>query len=822
MSGARAAARPASGRVRGAALLVLALLAAGGAPAPARASAPGASLALLGDETVAGTDDARALFVNPAAIGQRHVSGHWLGYARTVGGEEAYATMAAYRRLGFGYARGLDRSHAYALGFSLGGERFRLGWTSTLRAQAAPRAERDLEGQAGLLCRPSPWLSLGGRAANVFEPSVAGARLPREYTLGLGLRPLALARERAHDAGLRWTLLGEVALEEGGSNESARVSAGAAIEPVPGLEVRLMAQGHGAYSAGLTLRGVRGSGAATQGRVRGERAYESYGLGSHASEERTALTGRRERRVALVRASGLLADQALGGGLLGGVGGQPAAGLHRQLERSLEDPLTRGVFLELSGVAGMAQLEELRPRIQRLTQAGKPVVAFLPYGGGRGDLYLASAASRIYASPAAEFMGLGLRVERRYYRRALERFGMRLDRASVGDFKSAYRTYAADSTPRADSVVLQHLLTQRQKLFVNAITAGRGIEESRLLPVLDGREHPPAVLARLGVIDSVGWREQALAELGRLTGLGAKPRTVDLRRVPEARASWATPRRIAVVYAGGAIVEGRSGSSALDGDVMGDQTVAAQLERAFKAPDVEAVVLRIESPGGSASASHSLDHAVERIRREAKKPLVVSMGSLAASGGYFMSLHADRVFANRHTVTGSIGVVLVKPSFEGAYAKLGVRQQDFERGEFMRGLSFARDWGPREQASADSAVRRHYRTFVERVMDGRGLDNMEAYGYAQGRAWMGEDAAQRKLVDGIGGLEAAITEARRLGGVPERERISLLEFHHPRGSFLERMVRGWVRDRLAEAFSLPDLARAQARVDDLIEAMAGE
>ena len=658
---------------------------------------------------------------------------------------------------------------------------------------------------------------------HVLEPLVGGERLPRAYTMGLGLRPLALVRERAHDVGLRLTLQGDVTLEEGGSHESARVRVGAALEPIPGLELRFTARDHGAFTAGLTLRGVRGSGSAAGGREQGDRAYESYAISSHAGEERTALASRRERRVAVVRMAGTLSDQPLGDGLLGGGGaGLPSAGQHGQLERALEDPLTRAVFLELSGVAGMAQLEELRPRVERLTRAGKPVVAFLQYGGGRGDLYLASAATRVYASPAAEFMGLGLRAERRFYRHALARFGIRMDRASVGDYKSAYRNYSVDSMPPADTLVLQRLLTQRQKLFVDAVTSGRGIPEERLLPILDGREYPVEALARLGVLDSVLWREDAFAELGRLAGLGNKPRAVDLRRAPQARVRWATPRRIAVVYAGGAIVEGRSGSNLFDGDVMGDQTVAAQLQQAFKSPEVKAVVLRVESPGGSASASYLLDHTVERLRREAGKPLVVSMGSVAASGGYFMSLHADRILANRHTITGSIGVVFVKPSFESAYAKMGVRQQDFERGAFMRGLSIARDWGPREQASADSAVRRHYRTFVERVAGGRGLESEEAYANAQGRAWMGEDALERELVDGIGGLEQALADARRLVGIPAGEKIALIEYRHPRGSFFERLLRRQVHERLAELLALPEWSGAQARADDWVEDIASE
>jgi protease-4 len=185
-----------------------------------------------------------------------------------------------------------------------------------------------------------------------------------------------------------------------------------------------------------------------------------------------------------------------------------------------------------------------------------------------------------------------------------------------------------------------------------------------------------------------------------------------------------------------------------------------------------------------------------------------------------MALHADKIYADKHTVTGSIGVVYVKPSLEGAYAKLGVRQDDFDRGDYMRGLSYARDWRAREQAAADSSIRRTYRTFVDRVRDGRKLETFEANGYAQGRAWLGEDAAERKLIDGIGGLEAAIGEARRLGGVTAGERISLLEFRRPRGSFLERFASGLVRSELDGLLRMPDLDVAQARADDWLEELA--
>jgi protease-4 len=790
---------------------------AGPGPAHGSALTPAQPLLLYGDESVASTDDARAYLTNPAAIGQRYPSELLLAWARHDAEHEWNTGVGTWRRLAFGFTRQRDTSQSYGLGFSAGGPHLRLGWSGYVLVAGQPQRERDLDDRLGLLARPTPWGSFGFTVAHLFEPEFRGRRLSREYTLGAGLRPLAWWRELAGGAGTRFTLTGDVTMVDDGDWAQSRVRVCASLEAFRGIELRATAGDHRSLAFGVTLRGVGASASAAQARADGDRAYESYALSAHAGEDRALVVPRARQRVALVRMAGPLADEALGGGLLGGGGARPSAPVQRQLERALRDPLTRGVFLELDGVTGMAQLEELRPRLVRLKDAGKPVVAWMQYGGSRGDLYLASAASRAYASPAAEFRGLGLRAERRYYKRALANLGIKVDRVSVGEFKSAYRNLSVDSTPPADTVVIQRLLTQRQELFVHTVTSGRRLALERLLPVLDGRDYDGRALARAGVIDSVGWREDALAELGRLAALGAKPRTVDLLRAPEARVRWNEPARIAVVYAGGAIVDGKSGNDALDGGVMGDQTITAQLERAFHTRGVKAIVLRVESPGGSSGASYLMDHAVERLRRETGKPVVVSMGSVAASGGYFMSVHANRIYADKNTVTGSIGVLFLKPSFEGMYAKLGVRQDDFDRGDYMRALSPARDWRPRDQASADSSIKRLYRTFVDRVSDGRKLDRLEVMARAQGIPWLGEDAADYKLIDGIGGLDAAISEARRLGGIPANEKISLLEFHHPRGSLLERVVGAWFQGVAAEQLRIHDVTLAQARAEDWVD-----
>ena len=452
----------------------------------------------------------------------------------------------------------------------------------------------------------------------------------------------------------------------------------------------------------------------------------------------------------------------------------------------------------------MAQIEELRPRLARLRAAGKPVVAFMEYGVGRADLYLAGACDRIVVAPEVSPDPLGLRAERRYYRGLLAGWGVRIDRTSHGKYKSAFRNYSVDSTSDADREATERGLDESQELFVSALVADRGMDRERLLGVLDGRPWRANDLRQAGLIDSVGYREEALAVLGRLCGLGEKPRQVALARCPEARREWAVPAPVAVVYASGGIEPGTSGGDLLMGPSMGSETVIAQLERAFAHPGVKAVVLRVESPGGSALASDLIHHATLRLKRETRKPLIVSMGGVAGSGGYCISVGGDRIYADRYTRTGSIGVVTLKPSFEQFYAQHGVRQDDFERGAWMRGGSGNRDWTAADQAVADSATLRFYHRFVELVAADRGMTWDEADAVAQGRVWMGEDAVERKLVDQIGGLEDAVAEARRRAHVPQGARIQLIEYRRPGPGLLQRLIGRTVGEAWRDATRMPE------------------
>ena len=789
------------------------------APSPAAAApTPELPVPLFGNESVAATDGAWGFVINPAVGGLRYPAELLIALTDLEPTGRLYRGAWTRRGVGLAGSTLTDGPRSWTLAFGGGQDRLRMG-TSVTRLRE-PGGTRATDYTIGVLSRPVPWLSLGAVGEHLTQPSFTGARLGRNYTIGLGLRPLALSRPKAHAWGTRLTLTADVLMAEDASRRQARVRVGGELELVPGLALRAAVQDHGGFQLGLGLLGARAGyhGSAAYDRDH-HRLAATHALSLHQGEERSVFTGPKLRRVAVVRVGGVLGDDALSGFTLtgGSAATTPVAPLHRTLERALEDPLTRGVLLDLRGVGNMAQIEELRPRVARLRQAGKPVVAYLESGGGRGDLYLAAACDRVVAGEEAYFAGLGLRAERRYYRRLLADWGVRVDRSSTGRYKSAYRNFSVDSTPPADRELIERSLDTSQELFVSAVAADRRMDRARLLTVLDGRRWPTRQLQQAGLVDSIGYREDALRVLGRLARLGDRPRTVNLARLPAVERAWTVPGRIAVVYASGAIETGRSGNDLLMGPYMGAETVVRQLERAFHDPAVRAVVMRVESPGGSGLASNLIDHAVQRLKRETPKPFIVSMGSVAGSGGYYIASHGDRIFADRYTRTGSIGVLTLKPSLEGWYAKHEVREDDFERGRYMRGTSSARDWDAEMQATADSAIADYYRGFVAKVADGRGLAWAQVDSVAQGRVWMGEDALRHRLVDEIGGLEAAIAEARRRAGIPAGEKIRLVEYRRPRPPFWERLAGSAVSTVWARSFHVPEPGAVYYLADDDVQ-----
>ena len=772
----------------------------------------------FGDESVAATDDASGYLVNPAAGGLRYPRELSLVFGGHAPGTQRIAAIGSIGGFGAWASRQPDHEQRYGLALRGGDDALRIGASALLRVSEVT-GEHVWDTTLGLLSRPQPWLSLGATLAHPGQPGYEGVRLVREYTLGVGVRPLALSRPRAYTWGPRLTLTTDVLLREDGDRSQVRARFGAEIEPLPGLALRGTFEDRGRAQASVMVRAPWWGLRLHRAGADGERPQlEQVGLSLHAGEDRTVLVSPPDLRVARVVVAGGLADESKQGpSLAGGPATVAAAPIHRSLERALEDPLTRGVLLELDGASGMAQLEELRPRIARLRAAGKPVVAYLEQGGGRGDLYLAAACDGVVATEEAQFAALGLRVEKRYWRRFLADLGVRVDRASVGAYKSAFREYSVDSLPPADRESIEHQLDQVQEQFVSTVVADRRMPRARLETLLDGRAWTSADLVQAGLIDSVGYREDALALLGRLAGLGARPRVIDPAAHPAAREAWTVPGRVAVVYASGGIDMGDSGHDLLSGAVLGSRTFERQLRAAFATPGVEAVVLRVDSPGGSVVASNLMLHAIERATARWKKPLVVSMAGTAASGGYYISMTGKPIVADRMTRTGSIGVLFSKSSFEGFYQKHHIREDVLERGDAMRGWSTAHDWDAAAQASADSGIGRSYRVFVGKVARARGMTVAAVDSAAQGRVWLGEDALRLGLIDRIGGLEDAIRLARQAAGIPEGERILPVEFRRPPPALIERVLGSLVRDAVTREFGVRSSDGPQYRLNDDLE-----
>ena len=790
------------------ALAPVAIALAAAVPAAA-VPTPGQPELITGSESVATTDVASAALFNPAWIGARYPGELQFTWSRFPGGGRIQHLLLARRSVELIGTRIRDGENFYGVGYAGGNERLRFG--SVQGVSRSRSGDRTSDTRMGLLSRPVPWFALGVTADHVFQPELDGRRLTRLWTGGVGLRPLALARPGRAAWSDRVVLSADVIYPEGGTRAQSRLRFGAELEPARGFALRGSIEDHGGWHAGVVLRSPRMTLASHRAYAPGgAQRYTNYSVSMHEGEERSALSAGAERRVGTLPIAGVLGDESLSGpALMGGPSLTSVRPVREQLERALDDPLTRGMLLELNGVSGMAQIEELRPRIARLRAIGKPVVAYMEYGGGRGDLYLASACDRVVASPSAEFGALGIRIERRYYRRFFADLGLRVERSSTGRYKSAYRGYSVDSTGAADREATEHSLDVSQELFVSAVTADRRMDRARLLTLLDGREWVSSELQKAGLIDSVGYREDALKLLGGLAGLGSHPSTVHLAETPAARTEWTRREPIAVVYASGDIGTGRSGNDLLNGPYMGSVTITRQLEAAFRRRGVRAVVLRVDSPGGSALASDLIRHAAERLQRETGKPLIVSMGGTAASGGYEISIPGKTLFCDRYTRTGSIGVLTIKPSLEGFYSKHGIRQDDFERGRYMGGWSTARDWTAEFQASADSAIGRVYREFVAQVARARRRSWDEVHAVAQGRVWMGEDALARGLVDRIGGIDDAIAEARQRAGVTAGEKIRLVEYRRPRPGLIGRLIGSVAREAWAEN-RMPDFNEVRA------------
>ena len=507
-------------------------------------------------------------------------------------------------------------------------------------------------------------------------------------------------------------------------------------------------------------------------------------------------------------------------------------GLRLALERAAHDDRIAGVHLRVGAPGyGWAKAEDLREALAEFRAGGKFVYAFTSITDELG-YYVALSADSLFLLPNSAIEMNGFRVETPFVQEMFEKLGVEPQVEAIGVYKSAADMFRRTNMSEPDREATRAILDGIYGRFVSAVTEARGVDRARLEASLDQGVYLSRDLLALGLVD----RELQDAQVRRLAvarALDAEPGSlspsdvevhlVDIRdyaaTLPEGpRDAEGT---IGLVYAVGAITSGESGYDPLFGRTIGAETMKRVLAEVGEDGSLDAVVLRVDSPGGDAIASEEIWGAVGELQRAV--PVVVSMGDVAASGGYYMSAGADAIVASPSTLTGSIGVFGILFNAGELYDRIGIDWDVLETNPAADFPTSTRPLSEEERATFRELIEHTYRTFVGRVAEGREMTEPEVDAVAQGRVWSGADAAERGLVDRVGGLEAALAAAKEAAGMDPDAAVTL-HVYPRRESILDRMRDAMYLRQLGAARAGAPSTRERAAVlalGDLVQGLTG-
>jgi protease IV len=460
------------------------------------------------------------------------------------------------------------------------------------------------------------------------------------------------------------------------------------------------------------------------------------------------------------------------------------AELTTTLDRAAQDDSVAGIVAQVGSPSGMARAQELRDAIARFRSGKKFALAFTDTFGEAGNAsvayYLASAFDEIWMQPSGDLWLAGVVLEAPFIRGTLDKLAIEPVFGQRYEYKNAMNFFTERKFTAAHREAMEKLKDSWFGQIVRGIAQGRHISNESVRAAVDhapllGRE---AVETKL--IDGLAYRDEvAQKALARAGGAELLPLARYRSRLGEPGGKHA----FALVYGVGEVIRGRSESNPLlDTDIMGAETVGAALRAAAADSGIEAIVFRVDSPGGSYVASDTIWREVSNARR-AGKPVVVSMGNLAGSGGYFVALSADKIVAQPGTITGSIGVLAGKFVLSGLFDKLGLSFDEVHAGEHALFWDPNRAFSIAERERFEAYLDRIYDDFTQKVAQGRRLPRERVLEIARGRIWSGEDAKGLGLIDELGGLETAVRLARQEAKIPASESIRLVPFPRPKSFF---------------------------------------
>jgi len=458
------------------------------------------------------------------------------------------------------------------------------------------------------------------------------------------------------------------------------------------------------------------------------------------------------------------------------------------LRKAANDERIDGVYLDVANpVMGYGIARELHDALGEVRAAGKPCVAYSEVWT-TGSWYVASACDHVVMPPAGIGLVTGIDARTTYYKGTFDKLGIESEMLHVGDFKSAVEPYERTEPSEAASEAMNYLLDGLWGTWLADAAEGRGLSEAKVQALVDRPPLSPSAARERGLVDVIAypavfedllteagaedWREQvtaAMEEAGQ--GGGGDDEEDEFTELDEyvkgLRADWrAADEHVAVIYASGPITTGTGEDSLFSGPTLTDVNFEKWVRAATEDESVKALVIRVDSPGGSGLASDMMWHEIRRVQASGL-PVVVSMASYAASGGYYISAPADWVVAQPTTLTGSIGVFGGKLNLEGLYEKVGLTQHSYKRGEQADLFALTKGFSEGGVEAYQGFLDDFYDLFLERVSEGRELERGAVHQVAQGRVWTGEQAMERGLVDQLGGIDVALAKAAELAELDE-------------------------------------------------------
>ncbi len=750
--------------------------------------------------SVATNDDVSALLINPAGLGFKRRSEGYFSFDTNIDPSYIVGRNIYLLRLpilgSIGYEEFIDSETESKLkvlnwgGSILKINNLTIGFNHRWYYSDFGAVSRTENFDIGLMLRPYNWVSFGAVVRNrVYGREFLDDRLQRRLRGGVAIRPLTN----------RITLTWDTEYEEFEKDKFRLYNNyyGVKLEVLPLMYVFANGDKDNEYRFGISIY----SGFSSVSYSRVENQDKTMNIDNlaftfdslyHKKEFKGIPTKYRPTMVAKIKIGGSYTEEDIRGGIF-----SPRLPKFRDLVSQFEkvqyiDEVSGVVLYLKSNSLSISQVQELIDIMEKIQTWDKYIICYLEYGAGLKDFYLASMCDAIImpSSGSLELFGISARLT--FFKGLFDKLGIQADfiRPDSNKYKSAVEQFTRTEISPAAEENLKSLLGDIYDQLITGIAEGRELEKSRIEDIIDNYGLISAEQAKeFGLIDAIGYEPELkdlIKEYHRGFSFPGKYSQLNIEMVDFYNDNWSNKAQIAVMFITGTIVTGKSGRNLLFGNTAGSETIAKKLDELANRKDIKAVVIRVDSPGGSAIASDIIWQKIEALKKSGKK-VIISMGNVAASGGYYIAAPADKIVADPGTITGSIGIFGGKFVLKELYGKLGITQSQVKFGKHADIYALNRPFSPEERDILKKHMSDFYLKFKKKVSAGRGLNLDKVEELARGQVFTGRQALEINLIDEIGTLQDAIKLAAKEAKI---KKITNILYMDTRGNLMNEIFTG--------------------------------